>query len=153
MSHIPVLLKESIEAMNLKAGDFVADCTTNRAGHSIEIAKKIGPKGILICIDLDGEALKEAEIFLSSFAKASEDTEKIDLPKMYFVKDNFRNLKNILEDLKIKSLDSLIADLGVSSQEIDESGRGYTFQKDEPLLMTLSDNSKNILTARDIVNN
>jgi len=151
--HIPVLLKESIEAMNLKSGDIVADCTTNRGGHSIEIAKKIGPKGILICIDLDREALKEAKIFLSSFSKDLTKIGKIDLPKMYFVKDNFRNLKKILEDLKIKNLDSIIADLGISSQEIDESGRGFTFQKDEPLLMTLSDISKNILTAKDIVNN
>ena len=146
--HIPVLLKETIENLNLKEGDIVVDATTNRAGHSLEIAKKIGKSGILICIDLDKNALNEAEVFLNKNLSLKNK------PKIFFINDNFRNLKKILEDLKIKSINGLVADLGVSSQEIDISGRGFSFQRDEPLLMTLKDKlEKDDLTAKYIVNN
>ena len=143
--HIPILLKESVESLNLKVGDTVVDCTTNRGGHSLEIAKKIGKSGTLICVDLDSKALSEAKIFLEK--ELSKDIK----PKIFFVNDNFRNIQSIL---KGKKIDGLMADLGVSSQEIDESGRGFTFQKDEPLFMTLADKvSKNTLTAEKILNN
>lgn len=146
--HIPVLLNESIEALNLKPKDVVVDATVNRAGHSLEIAKKIGKSGTLICIDLDQDALSEAEKFLNKNLKAK------DKPKIIFIKDNFRNLEKVLESLKIKSIDGLVADLGVSSQEIDDSGRGFSFQRDEPLLMTLKNPvEKGDLTAEYIVNN
>ncbi len=145
--HIPVLLQETIKSLNLKKGDTVLDATVNRGGHSIEIAKKIGNTGILICVDLDNEALKEAEDFLN------KNLNKEEKPKIFFINDNFRNIENILENLKIKDINGLIADLGVSSQEIDESGRGFTFQKDEPLLMTLKSNIlESDLTAKKIVN-
>lgn len=145
--HIPILLKESISNLNLKVGDIVVDATTNRGGHSLEIAKIVGQKGTLICLDLDNQALSEASIYLEANLKKSE------LPKIFFINDNFRNLKNILESLEIKKIDGLMADLGVSSQEIDLSGRGFTFQKDEPLLMTLKDKvESNDLTAEKIVN-
>lgn len=146
--HIPILLKQSIDSLNLKKGDIVVDATTNRGGHSIEIAKKIGEDGVLICIDLDSKALSEAETFLKN------SLDKKVFPKIFYINDNFRNIKNILKNLNIKNIDAIFADLGVSSQEIDESGRGFTFQKDEPLLMTLSDKAqKETLTAKDIVNN
>lgn len=146
--HISVLLKESVDHLNLKEKNIVVDATTNRGGHSLEIAKKIGKSGILICIDLDKKALEEAEEFLN---KNLSDKDK---PKIFFVNNNFRNLKNILENLKIKNIDGIIADLGVSSQEIDISGRGFSFQRDEPLMMTLKDKpKKDDLTARYIVNN
>lgn len=146
--HIPVLLNESIDSLNLKEKDIVVDATVNRAGHSLAIAKKIGKGGTLICIDLDQDALDEAEKFLNKNLNAK------DKPKIIFVKDNFRNLEKILEDLKIKSVDGLVADLGVSSQEIDDSGRGFSFQRDEPLLMTLKNPvEKGDLTAEYIVNN
>ena len=146
--HIPVLLNESIESLNLKSKDIVVDATVNRAGHSLEIAKKIGHSGTLICIDLDQDALDDAEKFLNKNLKAK------DKPKIIFIKDNFRNLEKILDSLKIKSIDGLVADLGVSSQEIDDSGRGFSFQRDEPLLMTLKNPvEKGDLTAEYIVNN
>lgn len=146
--HIPVLLNESIDALNLKEKDIVVDATVNRAGHSLAIAKKIGKCGTLICIDLDRDALDEAEKFLNKNLSAKER------PKIFFVQDNFRNLQKILEDLKINNIDGLVADLGVSSQEIDDSGRGFSFQKDEPLLMTLKNPvEKGDLTAEYIVNN
>lgn len=145
--HIPILLKESIESLNIKEGHIVVDATVNRGGHSIEIAKKIGKSGVLICIDLDSNALNEAKIFL-------EKNLKKNLPKIFYINDNFRNIKETLKNLKIKNIDALFADLGVSSEEIDISGRGFTFQKDEPLLMTLKDKlKKDDITAEKILNN
>jgi 16S rRNA (cytosine1402-N4)-methyltransferase len=142
--HIPVLLKESIEGLNIKSGGIYVDCTTNRGGHSVEIAKLLGAEGTLICIDLDQIALQEAR----------EVIEKMkNLPKLHFIQSNFRYLPSILKDLKITHVDGILADLGVSSQELDESGRGFTFRFDEPLLMTFSAKpEEDETTAYDIVN-
>ncbi len=142
--HIPVLLHESIEGLAIKEGGVYVDCTTNRGGHSEVIAKTLGKEGTLICIDLDQDALKEAR-------------EKIevmkDLPKIHFIQSNFRHLKSILEDLKITHVDGILADLGISSQELDESGRGFSFRFDEPLIMTFNAKpEEDMTTAYDIVN-
>ncbi len=142
--HIPVLLHESIEGLNVQSGGIYVDCTTNRGGHSVEIAKLLGSDGILICIDLDGVALQEAR----------EAIEKVkDCPKVHFIHSNFRYLPSILKDLKIAHVNGILADLGISSQELDESGRGFTFQKDEPLIMTFDATpEEDMTTAYDIVN-
>ncbi len=125
--HIPVLLHESIAGLAIKEGGVYVDCTTNRGGHSELIAKALGQEGTLICIDLDQQALAEAR----------EKIEKIkNLPKIHFIHSNFRHLPQILKDLKVSHVDGILADLGVSSQELDESGRGFSFRFDEPLLMT-----------------
>jgi 16S rRNA (cytosine1402-N4)-methyltransferase len=143
--HKPVLLHETIEGLAIKKGGIFVDCTTNRAGHSIEIAKKIGKEGILICIDLDEEALAEAKEKLSKLKTA---------PTIHFIHSNFRYIKNILESLKISSVDGIIADLGISSQELDVSGRGFSFMRNEPLQMTFDSHlTEDMLTAYDIVNN
>lgn len=141
--HIPVLLKETIESLRLHAGDVVVDCTTNRAGHSIEIAKVIGKSGTLICFDLDSQALQEAKEKLEAIENC---------PKLIFVNKNFREIKSVLQELDLKA-NAIVADLGLSSQELDDSGRGFTFQKDEPLLMTFQNPvTEETLTAKDIVN-
>ena len=142
--HIPVLLHESIEGLNVQSGGVYVDCTTNRGGHSVEIAKLLGTDGILICIDLDQTALQEAR----------EGVEKIkDCPKVHFIQSNFRYLPSILKDLKISHVNGILADLGISSQELDESGRGFSFQRDEPLLMTFDAKpEEDVTTAYDIVN-
>lgn len=142
--HIPVLLQESIQGLNINSGGIYVDCTTNRGGHSIEIAKLLAEDGVLICIDLDQEALQEAR----------EAMEKMKiLPKIHFIQSNFRHLPSILKDLKIDHVDGILADLGVSSQELDESGRGFSFRFDEPLLMTFSSKpEEDAMTAYDIVN-
>ncbi len=143
--HIPVMLQETIEALGLKEGFVVVDATTNRAGHSIEIAKQIGKSGTLVCIDLDEKALEEAKARLDKLHNS---------PKVIFVNRNFREIREILNDLQIEKVDAVVADLGLSSQELDVSGRGFTFQKNEPLLMTFSSKlSDDQLTAKDIVNN
>lgn len=145
--HIPILLEESVASLNLQAGDLVVDATTNRGGHALEIAKIIGKKGTLICLDLDSQALEEAKIYL-------EKNLSLELrPKIIYVNDNFRNLTEILKVLKVKALDGLLADLGISSEELEVSRRGFTFQKNEPLLMTLRDKvEENTLTAKKILN-
>lgn len=144
MAHIPVLLHECLEALHLKAGGTYVDCTVNRGGHSLEIAKAIGTSGTLICIDLDEEALAEAKETISKLK---------DAPTLHFVQSNFRHLREILEGLEISHVDGVLADLGVSSQELDESGRGFSFQKDEPLQMTFNAKpSEDMVTAYDVVN-
>ncbi len=142
--HTPVLLHESIEGLNPKSGGVYVDCTTNRGGHSQEIARRIGREGVLICVDLDQDALIEAR----------EVLEKIeDVPKIHFIHSNFRHITSILKDLKIDHVDGVLADLGLSSQELDESKRGFSFRYDEPLLMTFDAHpEEDITTAYDIVN-
>jgi 16S rRNA (cytosine1402-N4)-methyltransferase len=142
--HIPVLLDEVLSALDIQAGEVFLDCNLNRAGHSEVVAKLLGPKGVLIGIDLDATALLEAESRLRDIPNH---------PKLYFGHDNFRNLSTVLESTGITSVDKILFDLGLSSQELDSSGRGFTFQRDEPLLMTYeSDVTEETLTARDILN-
>jgi 16S rRNA (cytosine1402-N4)-methyltransferase len=144
MSHIPVLLHESLEGLAIKKGGTYVDCTTNRAGHSLEIAKLLGKEGTLICIDLDQDALQEAEETLGKLKGK---------PTIHFVHSNFRFLKDILKDLKIEKVDGILADLGLSSQELDDSKRGFSFRYDEPLQMTFDAHpTEDMTTAYDIVN-
>ena len=140
--HIPVLLKESTELLNLKPGDAVLDATINGGGHAKEILKKIGEKGKLIGIDQDGEVLN----------KLKEKWK--DRKNILLARDNFRNLDKVLASLKIEKVNGAIFDIGISSFQIDESGRGFSFQKNEPLLMTLkAEIEPDELTAKEIVNN
>ena len=142
--HIPVLLNESIEGLNLKVGGTYVDCTVNRAGHSEKIAEKIGKNGTLICIDLDQDSL----------AYASEKLKQIkNHPHLHFIHSNFRYLPTVLESLNISSVDGILADLGLSSNELDVSGRGFSFRFDEPLQMTFNARpTDDMTTAYEIVN-
>ena len=142
--HIPVLLKEVIDGLDLKQGQTVLDCNLNRGGHSLEILKKIGKNGTLIGIDLDADALNEARV---NFEKLPEHG------RICLMNTNFRKVDEVMEDTRVSSVDAILFDLGLSSEELDISGRGFTFQKDEPLLMTFASNIKeDTLTARDMVN-
>lgn len=142
--HIPVLLDECLNGLAIKEHGTYVDCTTNRGGHSKEIAKKLGKDGTLVCVDLDENALKEARAALEGNANG---------PKIHFIKSNFRHLESILKDLKITRVDGVLADLGVSSQELDEARRGFSFRYDEPLLMTFDVKpEEDATTAFDIVN-
>lgn len=145
MRHIPVLLRETIDLLDPKAGETVLDCTFNRAGHSVELGKKVGQKGTLIGFDLDHVALEEGETFLKK-----ELAEQ--LPKVILCETNFRHVVSVLQEKHVSSIDVLLADLGLSSQELDISGRGFTFQKDEPLKMTLSSREDVLITAHTVVN-
>ena len=139
--HIPALLKESTEFLNPKSGDVILDATINGGGHSEEILKMIGEKGKLIGIDRDGEVLN----------KLKEKWK--DRKNVLLARDNFRNLDKVLESLKIEKINGAIFDIGASSLQIDESDRGFSFQKDEPLLMTMkAEIEPDDLTAKEIVN-
>ena len=127
--HIPVLLKEVINSLNLQEGDTVVDGTINRGGHAKEICERIGKKGTLIGIDLDQEALDE-----------TKETLKDAKCKIILEKNNFRKLDKVLAKNNVDKVDAILLDLGFSSNQMDDSKRGLSFQKNEPLLMTLKDN-------------
>lgn len=144
--HKTVLLNEAIDGLlaQQKAGNenlVVVDGTFGGGGHSAEIAKRY--KGIkIIAIDQDHGA----------FEKAKDKFEGLDC-QVEFVNDNFRNIMQVLKDKNIESVDGVLLDLGLSSDQLDNSGRGFSFLKDEPLLMTMKENpSPEDLTAHDVVN-
>jgi 16S rRNA (cytosine1402-N4)-methyltransferase len=145
MQHTPVLLRETIDGLSLKKGGVYVDCTVNRGGHSVEIAKAIGKGGTLICIDLDQDALSEAKERLEAIKRGA--------PTLHFVHSNYRHLMSILKKLNIDKVDGIVADLGLSSQELESSKRGFSFLRDEPLQMTFDAHpTEDMTTAFDIVN-
>lgn len=140
--HIPVLLKEAIEALDLKKGETVLDCTINGGGHSSVMAGQIGKRGRLIGIDEDRNALISARDSLAG----------VD-PEVVLEESNFRELDKVLLKAKIGGVDKVLFDLGLSSNQLETSGRGFSFRRDEPLLMTFSVIPKlGQLTALEIVN-
>ncbi|HRY82260.1 MAG TPA: 16S rRNA (cytosine(1402)-N(4))-methyltransferase RsmH [Candidatus Moranbacteria bacterium] len=161
--HKPVLLSETIEALNLKKGDVVVDATFGQGGHSREVLKRIGSKGIIVGIDTDEDVIKNfAEFPISK----SQFPNNFQIPiykkeNIFLVNSNFNNLEIILKIIGIEKVDAILADLGWSSDQL--KGKGMSFQEDEELDMRLSlrttkltnyekINSEN-LSAKDIVNN
>lgn len=140
--HTPVLLHETIELLNILPGDTVLDCTLGAGGHSEAIAKILGSGGTLIGLDADGDAILRAEKRIGKTKCATR-----------FVQENFRNMDRVLDTLGITAVDKILLDLGFSSDQLETSSRGFSFQKDESLLMTLkSKPTKDELTAEEIVN-
>ena len=137
--HEPVLLKECIEALNIKPDGIYVDGTLGGAGHSLEIVKKLSPKGLLIGIDRDTEALKAAKEKLKDYTNVK------------YVHDNHDNIKQILEELQINGVDGILLDLGVSSYQLDEKNRGFSYIADAELDMRMDKEQE--LTAKEIVNN
>lgn len=143
--HYSVMKEESLNSLNLVEGLTVVDATVNRAGHAVEIAKAIGSTGTLIIFDLDKQALEFSKKRLEALDNA---------PKIIAIHSNYRNIKSELEKVGVKSVDRIFADLGLSSQELEISGRGFSFQKDEPLYMTFqSEVDADTFTAVDLINN
>lgn len=141
--HKPVLFKETIENLNLKSGDVVIDATLGGGGHSREVLKKIGKSGKLIAIDQDKKAIER-------FSCSNKDSKNKKIGNAFLVHDNFSNLKNILAGLEIKKVDAILADLGISSDQLEEDGRGLSFRKEAQLDMRM-DQTKGIIAA-DVVN-
>lgn len=139
-SHYSVLLNEAIEGLDIKPGGTYVDATMGGGGHSYEIGKAIGPEGTLIGIDQDNFAQEYAQ----------ERLKDLECRKI-FVKDNFENLDKILTDLNISEIDGIIYDLGVSSFQLDDEARGFSYHHDGPLDMRMNESGS--LTAADIVNN
>ena len=138
-NHKSVLLEETIESLDIKPDGTYVDGTLGGGGHSLEILKKLGENGRLIGIDQDSDAIK----FASERLKEYED--KIDI-----VHSNYSNIKTILSNLGIDKVDGILLDLGVSSYQLDNPDRGFTYREDTPLDMRMDRESS--MTARDIIN-
>ncbi len=134
-SHVSVLLKETVDGAFTDPKGVYADLTTGGGGHSLELAKRLDG-GRLICFDQDAQALAAAGERLKGYP-------------VTFVKRNFCELAEALEELGIDSLDGIIADLGVSSHQLDTAERGFSFHNDAPLDMRMSGEG---FSARDLVN-
>ncbi len=142
MSHLPVLLNEVLVGLNLKVGETVLDATINRGGHALAMGRMIGPTGHLIGLDADSIALAEAKTNLGSLEC-----------KKNFLLGNFRNLSSLLNSIGVTQINVALFDLGLSSEQLAESDRGFSFQHDGLLRMTLVRNvSDDTLTAEEIVN-
>jgi 16S rRNA (cytosine1402-N4)-methyltransferase len=143
MRHIPVLLKEVIESLNLKANKNIIDGTLGDAGHAEAILEKIAPQGMVLGIDADAEAVLNAKRNLYRF----ED-------RAVFVRDNFKNIKKIVKENNFSPVDGILLDLGWSTPQFMERGRGFSFELDEPLDMRYDINvmEENKITAKEIVN-
>jgi len=131
--HKPVLLNETLEYLDPKPGENFIDCTFGFGGHSLPILEKINPDGKLLGIEYDKEVLSQSE---------SQDN-------LILVNDNFNNLKEIVENNKFQKINGILLDLGISSWHYDKSNRGFSFQKDEPLMMNCSGDG---LNAGEIIN-
>ena len=144
MSHITVLQKEAVGALNLKKDSVVVDCTLGSSGHAALILNELGSKGTYIGIDVDKTAIKAAS-HLKDLSKA----------KVILVEDNFRFINQILEKLQITHVDAILADLGWRMEQFDgEAGepRGFSFNREEPLAMTYGQPSNYAFNAFDIIN-
>lgn len=140
--HVTVLLHETVDGLDIKAGDVVVDGTFGGGGHSALIAEKFGDSITLVCIDQDKDALEQNKEKVAKFCKNA-----------HFVESNARNIAEVLKGLGLAQANRILLDLGLSSDQFEISGRGFSFRKDEPLLMTFAnDPSKHIFTAYDIVN-
>ena len=151
--HVPVLLKESVDGLNIKPGGIYVDVTFGGGGHSREILSRIGTKGHLFSFDQDADA--ENNIFESEDNDINNtDTQKarrfVDDSRFTFVRSNFKYLKNWMQYYGIEHIDGLLADLGVSSHHFDDESRGFSFRFDAPLDMRM--NKRAGKTAADIIN-
>lgn len=137
-NHVSVLLNECLEGLNIKENGIYVDGTLGGAGHSSEILKRLSKEGRLIGIDQDTDALKAAKERLKDYYNVT------------FVHSNFSNIENVLNNLNIDGVDGILMDLGVSSYQLDEGERGFSYMKDAPLDMRM--NRENDFSAYNVVN-
>ncbi len=137
-SHVPVLLEECMQALDIRDGGVYVDCTAGGGGHSSEIARRMGG-GRLISLDRDDEAIAACT------ARVGAVTERFTV-----VKSNFEFLGNVLDELGVESVDGVLWDLGVSSHQLDAAERGFSYMADAPLDMRMDTSSPT--TAADVVN-
>ena len=133
--HVSVLLKESVDGLNIQPNGCYVDVTFGGGGHSREILRRLGKKGHLYGFDQDADA----------------ETNIVDDDRFTFVRSNFRYVKNWMRYYEVDGLDGLLADLGVSSHHFDDASRGFSFRYDAPLDMRM--NKRAGMTAADVVNN
>lgn len=140
--HETVLLNETIEGLNINPDGVYVDCTLGGAGHTALLLSKLSSKGHVYAFDQDMTAIKNASQLLS---------EELTSGKLTFIHDNFRNIKNALEEHNVHKVDGIIYDLGVSSPQLDVTERGFSYHKDAQLDMRMDQSQE--LTAHYIVNN
>lgn len=138
--HAPVLFEECMEMLNLKKTGIYMDCTMGGAGHSRGILERTFPEGRLVAVDQDPDAVRAGQERLSSYGD-----------RVTIVQDNFGNLKKILGKLKIDQIDGVLFDLGVSSYQLDNPERGFSYMEDAPLDMRMNAADMGV-TAADLVN-
>ena len=138
LSHKPVLLEECLEALAIRPEGTYLDGTLGRAGHSLEIVKRL-TTGRLIGIDQDAAAIEAAQVRLTDY-----------MDKVTLVRSNFSHLGEILQELQVDGVDGMLFDLGVSSPQLDDPARGFSYMHDAPLDMRMDERAP--LSARDVVN-
>lgn len=136
--HVSVLLNECIDALDIKEDGIYVDCTLGGAGHSSHILKHLSKDGMLIGIDQDNDALRAAKERLNNFTNVK------------YVHNNFYNIDSILSEIDVEKVDGILMDLGVSSYQLDEGERGFSYMQDAPLDMRM--NRDNDFSAYEIVN-
>lgn len=142
MTHVSVLLQEVMDGLNPQAGEVVLDGTFGGGGHARELIKAIGKQGTYIGLDMDVAAIKRCD-----------ELAAYNITRVECVHANFRDADRVLDTLEIHTLDKVLLDIGLSSFQFEDSGRGFSFQKDEPLMMTFEETpGEGTMTAYDIVN-
>lgn len=137
--HTPVLLSETLEALQVQPGKHYVDCTLGSGGHAKAILEVIQTNGQLLGVDADPEAVEIARIRLAKYAEST-----------ILVNDNFSNLENICRENNFLPVHGILFDLGISSMQLDVSERGFSFQREGPLDMRFNSTQK--LTAADVIN-
>jgi 16S rRNA (cytosine1402-N4)-methyltransferase len=139
VSHLPVMLVEVAHYLVAQQGGGFVECTRGLGGHAEAVLKLIGPEGRLIGIDRDAESLRMARERLRPY-----------LPQCDFAQEDFRDIDKVLQELKVDKVDGILLDLGISSFQLDNPQRGFSFQADGPLDMRMDQNGR--LSAFDLVN-
>lgn len=137
--HTTVLLKETVDGLNINPDGIYVDCTLGGAGHSEYLVQQLSEKGRLICFDQDTTAIENAKVRLADY-----------LDRVTFVHSNFRYLKEELHKLNIHQIDGILYDLGVSSPQLDTPERGFSYHHDAPLDMRMDQTAE--LSAYHVVN-
>ncbi len=142
MAHVPVFVSEVVKYLDPRPGENFIDGTCGNAGHTMEILKRIEPGGRVLCLDWDSETIGRLQKKFNEERVSS---------RVILVNDNFANLKKIVKEKNFSPINGILLDLGMSSDQLEGSGRGFSFLKNERLDMRYS--SLNTPTAYEIVNN
>lgn len=140
--HISVMIREVLQALNPKPGDNFIDCTLGGAGYTVELAKRVGPEGKVLSIDLDPMAIENAK------KRLKEEN----LNNVILVRDNFKNIREVVQENWLQggaSFSGVVLDLGLSSAQLDDRSRGFSFQADTPLKMEFGEG---VNSTEEIVN-
>ncbi|MFW8052465.1 16S rRNA (cytosine(1402)-N(4))-methyltransferase RsmH [Vagococcus fluvialis] len=140
--HVTVLLKETVDGLNIKPNGVYVDCTLGGAGHSQYLLSQLSKEGHLYAFDQDETAIKHAKKRLEK---------EINDGKVTFIQSNFRHLKEKLEEQGVTKIDGILYDLGVSSPQLDEGERGFSYHQDAPLDMRMDQSAS--LSAYEVINN